>query len=298
MAFEDVTDQEFQDEWAKASAEKEVSVEEPVSVEETTDSNETKDPKPEDPKPDPLAAVQASIADLARAQQQSAGQVADQLKQIKAEAEVAKSSTAKAGPSEAEIAAAQKDPEEWDRIKAENPEWASAIEKVVEHRLKSVPKIDIEQITRDIEARIRAGLRADVTPIIQSTLTTQGEETKRQMQAYQAVEEVHPAWTKTIATTEFTDWKKNQAPGIRALFNSDEPADAIQMLNLYVGSKPTEKPSSTADQVAAERQAKLSRSVLPSGGSTPRVRVDTSNSTWEDDWELLSKLKQAQQARA
>jgi hypothetical protein len=315
--FESVTDEAFEAEWAKVSAEKASAADpeqKPAEQPEPTEKPAEPPPPPPDApkepeKPDPLSLVQSTIAELAKSHQETVGNVRQissavaQLNQTKAEAAIAAAAPTPKGLTEAEIAAAAKDPDEWEQIKAENPEWGKAIEKVLEHRLKAAiaaqPKVDADQIAKDIEARIRAGLQSEIAPVVQSTLT-QSKQAERQMsEAYQAVAAVHPEWTKTIATPEFESWKAKQSPGIRALYTSPDPDDAIQMLNLYVGSKPAEKPTGkSADQVAAERQAKLSQSVIPTGAQASRGQVDTTNMTWEEDWALLSKLKQANKRAA
>ena len=307
--FQSVTDEDFAAEWAKVSAEKaQAQPETPEQpAEQPEQSAEKPAEKPAETKPDPLSLVQSTIAELAKSHRETDNNVRQissavaQLNQTKAEAAIAAANPTVKGPTEAEIAAAAKDPDEWEQIKAENPEWGKAIEKVLEHRLKAAiaaqPKVDADKIAKDIEARIRAGLQSEIAPVVQNTLSQSRQAELEMTKAYETVAAVHPEWPKTIATPDFEEWKAKQSPGIRALFNSPEPEDAIQMLNLYVGSKPTEKPTGkSADQVAAERKAKLTQSVIPTGGQTSRGQVDTSNMTWEEDWALLSKLKQAKRA--
>lgn len=302
MELSNVTDDEYAAEWAQASAERENDDTSAADV--VVDDVET----PAEIVVDPMAAVTAAIGDLAKAQKQTSdslvsfgGQVADQIKQVRAEAEVAKSSTTTAGPTEAEIRAAEKDPEEWELLKAENPEWGTAIEKVVERRVKRAVdalvsnQLDHSQLVKEITANVEAGLQSRIAPVVQTTLVQTKQAEEKMSAAYQAVSAVHPEWDKTVKTPEFTAWMKERPPGIRALFNSHDTGDAIEMLNLYVQSKPTAKPTKSADQVAAERRNKLSASVIPSSAA-PVNRASTQALSWEDEWAVQSKRREARAA--
>lgn len=253
---------------------------------------------------DPLAAVNESIAALARSIEESrrdvraingrVGGLADQFKQTKAEASVAKAAAAPGGPSQAEIDAASKDPAEWDTLKGDFPEWATAVEKYVASKVRAPasPAIDIEGlITQKLNT---------VPQMVQSAIREERQRELQEQRVIAQIETAHPGWTTVAASPEFHAWKATQAPGIRALADSDDPADAIEMLNLYSAVRTPSTSGKTSAQVAAERQKRLNSSVGTSRAQAPGPRATVALADLDDDqlWAYYDRQDEQAEARA
>jgi hypothetical protein len=65
------------------------------------------------------------------------------------------------------------------------------------------------------------------------------------------VEVVHRGWKKTVQTPEFTGWYSQQPAEIKALAESDDPAVAIRMLDLFSGAKVKKAPNQSIAEAAA-----------------------------------------------
>ena len=52
------------------------------------------------------------------------------------------------------------------------------------------------------------------------------------------VEAVHPGWMQTVASNEFRVWKSLQNQQVQRLSASPDPADAIEVLNLFKRDRP------------------------------------------------------------
>ena len=81
------------------------------------------------------------------------------------------------------------------------------------------------------------------------------------------VELSHRGWKKTVQSPAFAGWYSQQQPEIRALADSDEPAAAVRMLDLYVASTTKKAPNPNLAAAAA----------IPTGrpGSTASFRGKT-----------------------
>jgi len=267
-------------------------VAEPVERESEQEEPE-EHPEVKDPVTDAIREMAASQKQYADSVTQSVGSLADQLRQVNAEAALAKKVTTPDGPSQEAIAAATKDPESWAKLKEEWSEWATGIEDLLDHRIKAATPaaVDIEKLKADLSAEMRQQLDRE-----RAEQRAQVESQKQFESARAKVIEAHSDFDETRVSPEFSAWKESQPPGVQALANSMDPADAIYMISLYKQSRPSPK---TAAAVQANRVAKLNKAVVPSRSvaSGPRQGVSFDGLNFEQAWELDSKLK-ASQARA
>jgi hypothetical protein len=248
---------------------------------------------------DPLKTINDAIANLARtvqaAQSESRqmqgkiGGLADALKQVKAEAAVAKVAAAPGGPSASAIEAAQKSPAEWEALKSDFPEWGNGVEKFVESKLQAVAKTAAPAI--DIDGLIAEKIAPVIDQRIDARLRQVREAEVQEKRVFETISQAHPGWTETVKTPEFKAWQAAQAPGIQALGDSDRVEDAIEMLNLYTRARP----SKTAAQVQAERDARLARSVGPTKtvNPGPRTAVAVDDLSPDEFWAYLDRQEAA-----
>lgn len=224
-------------------------------VEEVAPSEE-----PEDPLAglsDVVRAKLAQIDELATANAQllhhvktAEGRVAAMQREFQ-QARVAQQQVApQEAPSQGQIVNAAKNPEKWEQLKEDFPEWAGAMEEYVASKLGSVQPqqgLDPQQVAAFVQQQV--------------------DQTKVEMR--QAIEEArvdgkYENWKDTVNTLEFTQWFTVQPPDVRALANSDSARDAIRMLDMFHETK-----KRSASDIRQERGQRLAAAATTRPGQTP-----------------------------
>lgn len=218
------------------------------------------DVEPEDPLAglsDVVRAKLAQIDELATANAQllhhvktAEGRVAAMQREFQ-QARVAQQQVApQEAPSQGQIVNAAKNPEKWEQLKEDFPEWAGAMEEYVASKLGSVQSqqgLDPQQVAAFVQQQV--------------------DQTKVEMR--QAIEEArvdgkYENWKDTVNTLEFTQWFTVQSPETRSLANSDSARDAIRMLDLFHETK-----KRSASDIRQERGQRLAAAATTRPGQTP-----------------------------
>jgi len=237
---------------------------EPIA-EEATFSEE-----PEDPLAglsDVVRAKLAQIDELATANAQllhhvktAEGRVAAMQREFQ-QARVAQQQVApQEAPSQGQIVSAAKNPEKWEQLKDDFPEWAGAMEEYVASQLGSVQQqgnmLTPEQVAGYVQQQV--------------------EQTKSEIR--QAIEEArvdgkYENWKDVVNTLEFTQWFTVQSPETRSLANSDSARDAIRMLDMFHETK-----KRSAADIKQERGQRLAAAASTRPGQTlpPKTLDDMS----------------------
>lgn len=216
--------------------------------------------EPEDPLAglsDVVRAKLAQIDELATANAQllhhvktAEGRVAAMQREFQ-QARVAQQQVApQEAPSQGQIVNAAKNPEKWEQLKEDFPEWAGAMEEYVASKLGSVQPqqgLDPQQVAEFVQQQV--------------------DQTKVEMR--QAIEEArvdgkYENWKDTVNTLEFTQWFTVQPPDVRALANSDSARDAIRMLDMFHETK-----KRSASDIRQERGQRLAAAATTRPGQTP-----------------------------
>ena len=216
--------------------------------------------EPEDPLaslPEAVRAKLAQIDELATANAQllhhvktAEGRVAAMQREFQ-QARVAQQQVApQEAPSQGQIVNAAKNPEKWEQLKEDFPEWAGAMEEYVASKLGSVQSqqgFDPQQVAAFVQQQV--------------------DQTKAEMR--QAIEEArvdgkYENWKDTVNTLEFTQWFTVQPPDVRALANSDSARDAIRMLDMFHETK-----KRSASDIKQERGQRLAAAATTRPGQTP-----------------------------
>ena len=155
-------------------------------------------------------------------------------------------------PSQQQVKEAMSNPKEWDDLKTDFPEWASATEKLLDARLPKGGEVDREALEKSFEEKLTA---------------------REQASAINALDIAFPDWKSDVNTQEFADWKQGQPEDVQALGASDNPRDAARMLRLFERrtlAKPTiEEPKKST------RQKLMEAAIAPKGnGGSPMNRTD------------------------
>lgn len=234
--------------------------EEPLLEDEPVAEEAAPSEEPEDPLaslPEAVRAKLAQIDELATANAQllhhvktAEGRVAAMQREFQ-QARVAQQQVApQEAPSQGQIANAAKNPEKWEQLKEDFPEWAGAMEEYVASKLGSVQPqqgLDPQQVAAFVQQQV--------------------DQTKAEMR--QAIEEArvdgkYENWKDTVNTLEFTQWFTVQSPEIRSLANSDSARDAIRMLDLFHDTK-----KRSASDIKQERGQRLAAAATTRPGQTP-----------------------------
>lgn len=218
--------------------------------------------EPEQPE-DPLAglspAVRAKLAqidELAQANAQllhhvktTEGRVAAMQREAQQARQAATQVAPQDAPSQVAIVSAAKNPEKWEQLKQDFPEWAGAME---------------EYVASKLGAPQQQGLSPEaVAQFVQQEVANTKAEMGRLMEEAR-IEGKYENWRETINTTEFAQWFSVQSPDTRALADSAAARDAIKMLDLFSAAQ-----SRSAGDIKQERGARLAAAATTRTGQTP-----------------------------
>lgn len=239
-------------------------------------------PEPEPaPQPDPvqqaLEELRATNAQLQERLRRTEGHIGGLTSELKRTKEALSAGQAAAqqtndAPSNAQMQTASKNPEAWERLKEDFPEWADGVEAFMSSRLTGLqPGGQSPEQVQQLLQQQEAALRADM---------------QRQMAELQ-VETRHEGWKETVRSPEFSTWVMQQAPEIQALATSDAPRDAIRMLDLFNAAK-----AKPATAVTQDRKSRLAASATPRGDGVP-VRKSLDTMSPQELWDYEAKRRVA-----
>lgn len=218
----------------------------------------------EAPATDPLAAIQAQIAEFEakmsgrlRNVEGHIGNLNGTQKELKTLMDASKTAATQVGdaPTQTEIKQAAANPQAWDDLKEDYPEWATATEALLDSRLKN--SFDAKAFEADIKEQMRGETAAVRQEIIESSLAA-----------------VFPGWKDDVQSAGFKTWSTAQSDEVKALIYSDKVGDAAKMLKLYEVAKQ----SNPANAIIEQRKATLAAAT-----TTPKgVRTTSAQKAWED----------------
>ncbi len=193
-----------------------------------------------------VQALEKDKADLEHRIESDEGRVRSYQQKYE-ESQTALADANKVQPTEEDIAAAMKTPEQWEDFKTEYPEVSTAIESYMDSR-----ELKIQQ---DVDGKIQ--------PLVESSNQAAAVVSKT------TLEESYPKWQDHVATEEFGAWMEVQPGVVQGLAASDSTEDAAALLDLYntnllaSGKDPIKTPvasggqSNEVDDVAARRKQQL-----------------------------------------
>jgi|MDTB01.2.fsa_nt_gb hypothetical protein len=270
-------------------SEETVVAEEPQETEsknevEANANTQTEEDKPADPfegLPEAVKQKLLKIDDLEKSNQQlihhvktAEGRVAAMQREAEIAKRVKDEVAKKDSPSQKEITNASKNPEKWDNLKEDFPEWAEAMEEFVASKLgSSQPQgsaIDPKQIEGYVNNRISAS---------QSQLSRRIEEA--------TLDGRHPSWRDDVKTTDFNNWLTNQPNEVRGLADSQNAKDAIRMMDLFYESK-----TRPADNIKQSRSQRLAKAATPDKRNQTPPPKSLEDMTPEQLWNYEAKKRE------
>lgn len=214
-------------------------------------------PEPADPLaglPDAVKAKLARIDQLEHQVRSSEGRVAAMQREFQQARQAATQVAPQDAPSKGEIATAAKNPEKWEKLKSDFPEWGEAMEEYVAAKMGGI------QLTPGLDPRVVAQFVRDTVDQTKVEMTRSFEE--------QRIEDKYSDWKVIVNTPEFADWALAQPPEVSALANSTRAADAIRMLDSYHEAK-----ARKATDIKQTRADRLAAAVTTRPGQTPPPRT-------------------------
>lgn len=243
-------------------------------------------PEPEQPE-DPLAGLSptvraklAQIDELAQANAQllhhvktTEGRVAAMQREAEQARQAATQVAPQDAPSQGAIVNAAKNPEKWEQLKQDFPEWAGAMEEYVASKIGGQqPQQQLltpEQVTQYVQQQV-AQTKAEMGRLMEEA----------------RIEGKYSDWRDTVNTTEFAQWFAVQSPDTRALADSSAAKDAIRMLDLYQTAK-----SVSATDIKQERGARLAAAATTRTGQTPPPKT-LGDMSPEELWNFEAKKRE------
>lgn len=162
-------------------------------------------------------------------------------------------------PTQTQVREAIANPEEWEALKGDFPEWASATEKFLDARISQIKPgkaIDPEELKR-----------------VETAFDKKLDEARYE-DAMDALDVAFEGWREETQTPKFKEWQQAQDPEIQALADSRRFSDAAKMLRLYEKSKVVTPPPE--QRYINPRQRRLEAAVNPrgSGGNDVARRTE------------------------
>lgn len=221
-------------------------------------------------KPDPMAELAEKIGKLEGQLRNVSGHIGglnqgqQQLRQM-LDAGKAAAAEVKDAPTPEQVRAAMKNPDEWDALKQDFPEWSDATEKFLEAKLASLPPaLDPSAIDKLVAERVA-----------QETAAVRTEAVDAHLDAI-----VDGDWRAEVKGDAFGAWMAGQPADIQALGESSKLTDASKMLRLFAKSKEV----NPAQQILQQRSAKLDAAAGVPRGQKAARSLSVEDMTPEQQW--------------
>lgn len=247
-----------------------------VTAEAATETSEQETPAEDEDDPkvlrNKLAGMEAIISQLSGRLRNAEGHIGGLNSQVKSQIEAARKVEAAGAqaPTAGEIQAAQASPQALAELERDYPEFAKAMK----------PAIDtaIAQRMAEFERRIPQGGQP-TQQAMPDVVTKQEIET---FKAELRVESKHPGWQEKVAGAEFVGWLNSAPRELKMLAGSNDPGDAIRLLDVFESSKQTQ-PSKTTQRLS-------SAAAMPTGQRSAVRTKSVDDMTPQEYWRYLDQL--------
>lgn len=238
--------------------------------------------------PDQLAQIMEQIQKLSDSQRNLAGHIgglkAAQTAMQTAMEKARSQTTDGNAPSKGQVADAAKNPEEWESLKKDFPEWAEATEKLLSTRLQTLQApqggVDVAELDRMVTERAEQLIGPLKQQLIDSHLNG-----------------IVPKWKEAVKTEAFGKWFEQQPADVKDLAKSPELEDAARMLRLYADSSKPSPSAPETQQLQQTRQQKLAQAAaLPKVGSTPAAKT-VDSMTEQEFWDHEARRREKSRAQ-
>lgn len=178
--------------------------------------------------PDPTADFKEQIAALNHQLSSSQGRLFALQKEHNetVQAAAAAATQVREAPTASEVQQAIANPEQWDALKGDFPEWANATEALLDAREKRFLASMPQQTPAQLQALIDERVKGETGALRQEVIVT-------------TLEGIYPGWVEETKLPdgsyrpEFGQWLASQSPETQQLAQSDRIGDAARMLSLW-----------------------------------------------------------------
>lgn len=260
------------------------------STEDLEDPALSQGPEPEpEPEPEPVQAdpfqglppeLLAKIDDLQKANEDLKNHVRAAEGRVAAwQREREEQKRLSAAPTQTDIAKATANPEKWDQLKQDFPEWAEAMEEYVGFKVGQPSQgVSEDQLNKLIEERTEK-IRAEALEAIE----------------YAKLETKHGDWRETINSDDFVKWVGSQPVDVYNLIDSPKAADAVKVIDLFKQSR-APATTTTVAEIKNQRKATLSNAVVTKPGESSKSKtLDTM--TAEELWNYEARQRAKKNAQ-
>lgn len=215
---------------------------------------------------DKIAGLETMVQQLSGRVRNAEGHIGGLSSQLKQQVQAAQAVQARGGdaPSASELRQAQEDPEAFKRLKEDYPEFAAALKPALDDLVKAEMARFKELMPKDQQSQV------DVHALTESI--------RREL----TVEVRHPGWKKDVKTPEFVGWLQRAPREVQMLAGSDDPDDAVRLLDLYKTPKTKQASTQTAGIQAA--------AALPTGRSSGVRQKSVDDMTPQEYWAYLDSI--------
>lgn len=179
-------------------------------------------------------------------------------------------------PSQAQIAAASKNPEKWEAMKADFPDWGEAIDELLNHRLSGLQQPAPQPVDPAATAEERA-----------QWIANEKAELRKELEEFKVEAKHGEGWKSTINTPDFVNWFAAQDATTKLLADSPRGADAIKLLDMFEKAK--EKP---VTEIKSDRSSRLQAAATTRPGQAPPPKTEEDMSP-EELWNYMARKRQA-----
>jgi hypothetical protein len=214
-----------------------------------------------------LANMEAMVQQLGGRLRNAEGHIGGLNSQLKSQLEAAKT-VVKAGgdaPSANQIREAQGDPEAMADLARDYPELAKALRPAME--------ATFSERFRELEKRLPSAAQEE------------GGLTRKELQAFKSemlVESSHKGWQAVVGGADFSSWLSSSPREHQLLAQSDAPADAIRLLDMYNEAK--------RDAPIQKQQRLSSAAAMPTGQRSPARTKNVDDMTAQEFWRYQDQL--------
>jgi hypothetical protein len=222
-----------------------------------------------------IAGLESMVGQLTGRLRNAEGHIGGLNSQVKTALDAAKAKAVSAGddaPSAKEIRDAQGDPGALAKLSEEYPEFAKHLTPALEATNSRIA---------NLEKQLKDARDATAAQPAVASITAQDLDAR---DAAMAVEIKHPGWKNVVKQAEFHGFVATAPREVRLLASSDDPQDAIRLMDLYAEST-AERPSTTQ-----RNQRLASAAALPTGQRSTAKTKSVDEMSGSEYWRYLDQL--------
>lgn len=202
------------------------------------------------------------------------GRVAAMQREFQQSRQAATTVATNQAPTQGQMSAAARNPEKWEQLKQDFPEWAGAMEEYVAAKLGSAQQsLDPQAVANFVHQQV-AQTKAEMARALEEA----------------RVDGKYDNWKQLVNTTDFVQWFTVQPDEVKRLADSSAARDAIRMLDMFHEAK-----RRSASDIRQERSQRLTAAATVRPGQTPPPKTLEDMSP-QELWNYEARKREKQRA--